>query len=94
MNRVKFVYWWPGVGTDGEPVAFYQDGNGSDVTGETLQSRKQALPMTPTYQTWVELTARKLRCPKCWMAMRGLADMNRHRAMAHPAESKNMEAKS
>lgn len=66
--KPRFVYWWDGLGENGEPIAVYRDEKGSDVTGASLLAAGHPLPLTPTYETWKKLTQSGDRCPKCWSA--------------------------
>jgi len=82
----KFVYWWPNMGDNGEPIAIYRDDKGSDIGAETILESGQPIPLTPTFETWEKLVGQGLRCGLCWIETNGRHDQDRHTQLAHPIE--------
>lgn len=78
MKATRFVYYIENSFLP-EPIAMYRDKLGSDVSGETLTKRGEAIPLTPTFRTWVNLISQKKRCPRCYTTLRGsIEDFVRH----------------
>ena len=84
----RFAYWWPGAGEHGEPLAFYRNSIGSDVTAETLLASGHPISLTPTFSTWQNMVGQKSRCGLCWAVTRGRYDFRRHLDLNHRALGK------
>jgi len=79
MNKPRFKYYWFDQPFYSMPV---KDGL-SDVSGQTLLDNGFPIPITPTLATWHMMIEHKQRCPKCYMVVRGPADVARHIELNH-----------
>jgi hypothetical protein len=85
-QHVKFKYYWPEAGENGEALAFYSlpINNGfSDVTAETLKEKGIHVPKTPSFITWDLHIKDKQKCGLCYISVRSVSDLTRHLEIQH-----------
>lgn len=83
--KPHFKYWLDNEYMDRpEPIFGLQVATGvSDVSGETVLAAGFPLPLFPSVETWRREVLSKRRCGRCWAAVRGHSDLERHSNLNH-----------